>query len=256
MPELSILMPSIRFSKLKKLYNSILWSTKRTFELIIVSPYDCLPEELLQYKNIKHFKDLGSPSRCLQIASNLAEGKLLNFMADDGVYLPNAIDESIDKLHEMGGDYKNIVVCKYFEATDRVQPPEYYTLNYHDCSKSTYFPNNWLFCNSGLIYREYFEELGGIDCKYEVQAMALIDLAVRFNRDKANIKLIDTNLVRLDWSPGGTGDHQPIYEGQTFFDEPLYKETYKNGYKHLPIKIEISNWKQADAVWNRRWNTQ
>ena len=53
-PEISIILPSIRTERLEKLYDSILASTKRTFELVIVGPY-ALPDKLkdLQMLNEK-----------------------------------------------------------------------------------------------------------------------------------------------------------------------------------------------------------
>ena len=51
-PELSLLMPGIRPERWKDVFESIHEGTKKSFELIIVSPYP-LPEELTKYKNIK-----------------------------------------------------------------------------------------------------------------------------------------------------------------------------------------------------------
>ena len=44
-PEISLILPSIRTERLPKLYETILKSTKRDFELIICGP-NPLPEEL------------------------------------------------------------------------------------------------------------------------------------------------------------------------------------------------------------------
>ena len=51
-PEISILMPGIRPDRWTSVYNSILESTKREFELIIVGPY-ALPKELQEAKNVR-----------------------------------------------------------------------------------------------------------------------------------------------------------------------------------------------------------
>ena len=73
-PELSIILPSIRTERLEKLYDSILTSTSRTFELVIVGPYP-LPEKLRDLKNVKYVKDFGSPVRASNIAASLCEGE-------------------------------------------------------------------------------------------------------------------------------------------------------------------------------------
>ena len=238
------------------IYNSILCATQRNFELIIVHPHNDIPNEILQYKNIKFFKDCGPPMRCAQIAATLAEGKVLNILpADDGVYLPNTIDQGIDALYKMGDNYKNVVSVQYYEGLvghKIKQPREYYQLNYHDATKLSCIPNGWIGFNNGFIYRKYFEELGGWDCRYETAPMGLADLAIRIQRDKGNIVLEDIMLLDYDWFPGDTGDHKPIFDAQIQRDQPFYQQIYKNGYDNLPIKINIDNWKNSPKIWTRK----
>ena len=61
-PEISLILPSIRTERLEKLYETILTSTKRTFELVICGP-NPLPEALKELRNVKYVKDYGSPVR-------------------------------------------------------------------------------------------------------------------------------------------------------------------------------------------------
>ena len=256
-PELSILMAGFRAHKWKEVYDSILRSTKRTFEFVIVSPHETLPPELKQYGNIRHFQDFGSPMRAGQIAACMAQSDVwVYLMADDGVYLNDAIDNNVNLLYSMGDNYKNVVVCPYFEGPNGYrkvyQPNEYYLINYHDASRAP-VPNNWIGFNNTIIYRKFFEELGGWDCKYETCPMGLVDLAIRAQRNGANAALTNVPIIDFDWCPGDSGDHGPIFYGQTQHDEPLYKETYKNGMDCLPIKIDMMNWKNAPSVWERRF---
>lgn len=255
--ELSIAMTAFRREKWLKFYESILWSTKREFELIIVSPHHELPEELKQYNNIIHVQDKGSPMRCAQRAASLATGKVLNVLpADDGVYLPGAIDQGIDMLYSLGGKLKDVVSVQYLEGPKGQkirQPREYYQLNYHAATRLKCIPDQWIGLNNGFLYTEYFKLLGGWDCRYETAPMGLADLAIRIQRDKSNMMLADIMLLDYDWFPGDTGDHKPIFDAQTEHDEPLYQSIYEDGLDKLSIEIANSfSWQNSPETWTRR----
>src|SRR3990167_9472224 len=94
-PELSIICPSIRPQNLDAIYDSILLSTKREFELIIAGPYP-LTQKLQGQNNVKYVKDFGSPVRASNIAALLCEGKLFFHTADDALFLPEALDKNIE----------------------------------------------------------------------------------------------------------------------------------------------------------------
>jgi len=259
-PEISIPMAALRPHKWEIVYNSIKSSTNRSFELVIVSPEKKLPESLLQYNNIRHFQDFGSPMRAAQIAMILCESDIIcGLMADDGEYLPGAIDRNVDLFLSMGNDYKNVLVCKYLEGINggykHYQPDAYYLLNYHDSTRIKNIPDNWLGMNNVIMYRKLFEELGGWNCEFEACPMGLADLAVRSNRYGANIQLNHEPIVDFDWFPypGDCGDHGPIYFGQTEHDQPLYAEIYSKDLNDIPIKIDLMNWKKSPSVWKRRF---
>ena len=69
-PEVSLILPSILTVRRPALYESILKSTNRDFELIICGP-NPLPEELKEKRNVKYVKDYGSPVRASHIAASL-----------------------------------------------------------------------------------------------------------------------------------------------------------------------------------------
>ena len=98
-PEISIILPAIRQENWDKLYDSIVASTNRSFELIICSPYALTPK-LQDLKNVKYVKDFGGPTRASAIASLLAEGKLIAWLTDDAILKPNALDAAIDQLYD------------------------------------------------------------------------------------------------------------------------------------------------------------
>ena len=69
-PEISIILPGIRPYNWSKLYDSIVKSTTRRFELIVVGPYR--PPDMLQNDiyNFKYVKDYGSPMRASNFLSD------------------------------------------------------------------------------------------------------------------------------------------------------------------------------------------
>lgn len=251
-PEISIVMPAIRSNRWEDVYDSISTSTKRSFELIIVSPY-ALTSKLQEAKNVKYVKDFGPPVRASQIGATLAEGTYFVHTADDALFLPDALDKNIDLLVGMGKDIKNVVVAKYFEGqngtTKPLQPDSYFTLGGSTWTKTKYIPGNWWLFNVAIMYREYFEQLGGWDCAFEGTFYSHCDLAIRAQQDGATVKMSDFPLLDCDHNQA---DHGPIEHAQTLKDKPLYFSKYGN-YNHIQIVGAIDNWKEASQVWGTRF---
>jgi hypothetical protein len=260
MTELSIILPSIRKNKLERVYNSILASTKRSFELIVVGPFE-LPG-CLQYKdNVKYAKDLGSPVRCSNIGAMMAEGKYIKWFADDAVYLPDSIDNNIDELEKMPFNIKNVVTHGYFEGVDgtqkNLQPNSYYKLgNGPSLMRSPYLNPDWWLFNTVIMHREFFDELGAWDCRFETPFVAHTDLAVRAQELGAIMKWTKYQISDTDWMPGRSGDHAAIHDGQLDHDEPLFSNLYRNPTWKLtrPLRLDIMNWKDSPAIWKRRFS--
>lgn len=168
-PEISITMGGIRPERWEKVYDSIVRSTHRTFELIIVGPYGLTPA-LQEKRNVKYVKDFGSPMRAYNIAAELAEGKVITWHADDGLFFDEALDEGVDLLYSMGDNEKNVVIAKYFEGQNYsgadAHPDAYYKL----CNaypRSPYIPVDWWIFNIAIMHRSFYERLGGFDCKFQ-----------------------------------------------------------------------------------------
>lgn len=263
-PTLSIILPSIRPYNLERLYSSILEATIDSFELIVVGPYS-LPRELEMYPNIKVFRDWGSPTRASQIGACLAEGKFLTWMADDGIYLPNSIDECISVLFEkekalaIGEINYNIVSVKYIEGNTgsfsvSTQPDSFYKLN-NAYPKSKNIKNEAYILNAGFLSRELFELFGGWDCQFEACPMAHADLAARFQYNNyCNIILLDKYVLKCDHLSERNGDHGPIHDAQIFSDTTKYIKKWDS--KYINTHIDMSNWKDSPAIWERRFGTK
>jgi len=69
------------------------------------------------------------------------------------------------------------------------------------------------------------------------------------------VKMSGEPCMVCDHMPGSSGDHKPIYECQTFSDEPLLQRTYRdpNWGQKAKIAVDIMNWKESSTVWARRF---
>lgn len=248
-PILSIILPSIRPSKLLEHYESIEQSTSRVFELIIVSPYN-LPKELQEKNNVKYFKDFGSPNRAQCIAASLAEGDVITWSCDDGIFVKNGLDFAID---ELGGKDNDIVVAKYIEGSGlNMEQDNYYKLALA-YPFSPFIPNYWWIFNIAILYRSYYESLGGFDCIFETTAVAHADFAARCQRDGANVKLINKYLLKCEHMLADTGDHGPIHYSTLQHDQPLYQKIYNDPECLKRKKIPLDNWKNSPSIWTTRF---
>ena len=101
-PEISVVMSTIRTYNWDVVYKSLEEScTKRSFELIIVSPYPLTPF-LQEKRNVKYVKDFGSPVRANCIGALLCEGRFLYPMhSDDSIDIKPqllVVREVLDKI--------------------------------------------------------------------------------------------------------------------------------------------------------------
>ena len=258
-PHLSIILPSIRSERLVGLYESILKSTSRSFELIICGPYP-LPQELQEIRNIKYVKDFGSPVRASNIAATLCEGEVCTWLADDCLLFEGALDKCLDEFHSMNHSPTNVLVAKYFEGQEgsedrnRVHPDSYFKI-IGSPAASPFLPPDWWLFNIGFMYTKFFLEMGGWDSSYEGTWAAHTDLAIRAQSCSAKVKMAQIPLLECDHMPGGTGDHMPIFICQPQHDEPLLHKKYRIPNWNTK-KVLLDDWKDAPAVWGRRFGDE
>jgi GT2 family glycosyltransferase len=257
-PFISITLPAIRAPLWDDLYDSILLSCKKySFELILCGPLP-LTKKLQSKENVKYVKDLGCPTRASNIACSLAEGELITWIADDAVMIEDSLDKNIDMLLQMGNDYKNVIIQKYYEGKNGTKkelfPDNYFLIN-NSGNQSPYLNDNWYLFNNPLMYRKFYDELGGLDSCFEACPMAHNDLAVRAQHLGANVKISRYPILDCDHMEGGSGDHMPIFICQTNFDQPKYQMRYRNPNWILnPMRLSIDNWKNTDSIWKRRFS--
>ena len=261
MYDFSVFLAGIRPQNWLALYTSIKDSTQKTFELIFVGPYN-LPDTLKGIPNVKFIQDYGCPTRCYQLGLLASASPYVVFVADDGVLLNNgAIDNAFKILESTPLPHKNIVSFRYYEGPivpdTGISKLNYWKFSGHSFYKKFYFSQNYYLVMNALISREYMIEAGGWDCRFKHIGMGCNDLAIRMQRDGANITLGDYFMHVEGSVPGvvwGGGDHKPIYDSHCEEDVPLFKNIYSDSNSVSRIKINVNNWNESPLVWTRRFN--
>jgi hypothetical protein len=250
MVDLSVIVPSVRPDRQHDFVQSVYRNcTKYNFELVFVGP------ELVSVLNtdtaVKHVKDYGCPSRCMNIGAAVAEGKYITWSADDGIHENNGFDKILDIL-ENGYSDKDVVVAKYKEGDDIVHNDDYYRLN-NAYPRSPHISDNWWIFNLAFMHRKYYKKLGGCDSNFQTSAVTLADLAVRAQRDGAQVTMFGESTVKFGLMPVDTGDHGPVFRAQMQEDMPNYENLHTNPLMAERICIGFENWHFADRVWGHRW---
>ena len=131
--------------------------------MVVIGPYE-IPNVLKEKHNVKYFKDMGSPSRCVQIGSTLAEGKYFCWMSDDCVHItPHSISQCITLLDNTDG--KDAITLRYFEgegSNSNEFPMDYWRAHHHDDQKLLGIKNTFMCAPLGMYNTDYFRELGGL----------------------------------------------------------------------------------------------
>ena len=249
--DLSICLAAIRKDNWNKLYESILTSIgPYTFELIFCGPHAELPDELKGISDIKCIVDFGAPTRAQQIACIAAKGEYMYYAADDGVFMPGKLKKCLDILKAEQSS-KKVLVTHYDEGGKNGLAS--YSCNFHEPVRSPYYPDSYLVFNSVFFQTDYFKEIGGLDCRFEVCPLAFVDLGVRCHRDGIKVLLLEEVVLSCTHMPDTSGDHAPVHYAQLGHDAPLYKQIYLNPNCVGRIYIDLENWVNAPDRWLRRF---
>ena len=255
MLDISIVVPAIRQNRWADLYNSIkLSASKLNWELILVSPFD-LPPELQNIDNLRLLKSHSSVSICIQLGSLEAKGKLLYHTVDDCVMFPDSINKA-HQLYQQCCGHKDVVNMRYREGKNFSGyefPMNFWKVSSANDLRAPGINPDWFWSVQPLLNKNYFVELGGLDCRFEYSNHGHHDLLFRIQKDDGRVFQSPTEVSNADHMPNITGDHAPIHYAQTQHDEPLFFELY-NEYTDR-IRIPYDNYKQYPElmIWKRRF---
>ncbi len=249
--KLSICLPAHRTHLWEAFYQSAKEAigNEYSWEMIFVGPNDP-PTQFNSRKHFKFLRDYGTPTRCAQMATSIAEGELMMWGSDDGIYVKDSISECI-KLHDTLGR-KDIIALEYTEGKNRAgapMHPDYWTAWHHPTLRVV--PNHYKICLLGMFKLDYFREVGGWDCGFEHLNMNCHDLAFRVQRDGGKIVQSPGLVANHDWNPN-EGDHIPVQEAYDKNDLALFQKLYAPN-AHREIKINYFNWMDSSPIWKRRF---
>lgn len=256
-PKLSVLVAGIRRERWPVLVDSIARSFSQPFEVILCGPFP--PTGLTE---MLYIEDWGTPTRCYQRALLNAEAPIILWAFDDGVFEPGALDRSYALLENQ--DPMLAVTHRYIEGvsspgTEGLYPaPDmhedaYYRFGHHRDMQGLHIPGDYLLMNSGLCGRQMALAVGGWDCQFEAPASAFADFAARLQNAKARVQLQDHIAVRFGHMPGTSGDHGPIHNAYFEHDFPLFKQVWSAPDALTRSRVDIENWRQSPARWERRF---
>lgn len=253
-PKLSIVIPGIREENWERLYKEISESVKPyLFELIIVGPNFPKSEFLHSKLNFRYLRDFGSPSRCFQLGVYIADGEYICFIPDDCIIFPNILNLS---LNYIGSKPKNHgMILLYSEGTgySGIQHKwvEYWTASTHDDLKALKINPLWKIAPCFLYNKEYFMEIGGLDCSFEhVNCNAHSVAFVTQGRNNGELHFSPGRVFASDWEQPSSDN--PTYKAYVENDAPKFKEMWSDAEMIKKYKVDFNNWMKTDSFWKRK----
>jgi len=250
--DISICLPGHRTQFWQRLYDTAAEAVgPYKWEMIIVGPNEP-PRELSDKLNFKFFKDYGSPARCAQIATVLAEGELMMHASDDGYFLKDSIKECIEMHDDLS--FKDFVIARLTEGKDHSGgkfEDSYWKAWTHPDLRLAGVDEDWFIALLSVHKLDYYRQIGGLDCRFEHINMNLHDLSFRAQRDGAKMLYSPNLVINCDWSYLWE-DHSPVQQAYEANDLSLFRELYSEERQNR-IKIDYNNWTKSDLVWKRRF---
>ena len=254
----SIISAAIRKQNWMKFYLGMSEAIgKYSFEWIITGPTE--PEqELLDKPNVKYVKCYGHPTRCTQMSSLIAEGELIYWVCDDGIFIEDGLELALDLWYNTGSR-KTEIIMKYLEG-DHPNMPDmtssglgYWHAWFHDSLKRNSIPKHYMTASNGMLNLDYFRELGGFDCRFVHVNMCCHDLSFRIQHDGGNLLLAPKHIVWQTWRSGEGGI---IVDAYYETDQPLFDSIYEDDQILETRKyLDYHNWiYNSEPVWLRRFD--
>lgn len=253
--DVSLLIPGIRTHQWKDVIETFKAScTKYSWEVVFSGPFDLPPE--LAADNVKYIKTYANPSVSAQLGAEICSGRLILHEVDDAHFIPGAVDAAVDLYNSVCG-YKDVVNCRYTEDAQfsgASFKPEFWYAHTHVPLRLVGIPTNYKLALHFMINRQYFMELGGLDCSYEYLNLNLHDLMFRVQYDGGKIYDSPTDVTNCNHYEGRSVDHGPIHDAYGH-DIGLFTQKYSNPQALHPgmTKIAYDNWRSQPEVWGRRF---
>lgn len=253
--DMSVLIPSIRTTNWKVVLDTLKDScTRYSYEVVFVGPFD--PPEGTPMDNIKFIKSYRCPSAAAQIGAKACEGELIHHTVDDAKFIPGAIDAATDLYKQVCGK-KDVVNMRYTEDDNysgKSFAPEFWVAHHHPPLRLAGIPSNYKISCHFLINREYFLELGGLDCDYEYLNFNLHDLMFRVQYDGGVLHDSPTDVTNCNHYGNRAVDHGAIEDAYPK-DLNLFTSKFCNPHalRDNATRLDIDNYLRQPEIWGRRF---
>jgi hypothetical protein len=252
-PVISIIVPSIRTQHWRRFLESAAnGCTKFPYEVIFIGPF-CDKESLEDFPVARHIHSFDRVGVCLQKGCLEAAGKLIFHTVDDGVILPNALDDCIIQYETV---CKNTAIlnARYREGdgfSNNSFPLSYWKIgSYPTHYGQKYINPRWDLSLQPIVDREFFEYMGGLDCRFEYSNHSHVDFAIRVQQWGG---IVHHSYVDVTSADHGQNDHGPIQIAQENIDAPVFNELWNSPRES---KINYDNYKQYEGRWERRFSKE
>jgi hypothetical protein len=135
-----------------------------------------------------------------------------------------------------------------FSGTQHLNP-SYWVGYTHEDQRLPQVNPEWKISPLFLYRKELYEELGGLDCRFEHANLNTHDLSYRVQKMGGVIHLSPVKILGVSWIPGQAVITEAHFEN----DIPLFNELYSSS-EFPRIKIDYKNWKQSPSIWKRRFD--
>ncbi len=250
---LSIIIPSINPDRWKNIFNQVKNSVgSYSFDVICSGPN--LPfglEEETRNGSFKYVEDYGCPSRSFQMAVENSKAEYISFIPDDCALDEGALNEA---LSFMEGKPKNHgMILMYDEGPgNQSKNRDYWTSGFHapDLDQNGINPN-WLIAPCFMYNREYFVEVGGLDCSYEHVNMNGHGLAYFTQANGGQLHYSPRRIFKCSHEPKTY--ENVLLQAHLKNDRPKFIEFWSQQDAVQKYNVKFNNWKDQEEKWSRRY---
>lgn len=255
MRKLSIVIPSNRPENWAGIIEDMKTSCSRfSYEIIFVGPN---VSTSVNESYVKMVRDFGCPTRCFSIGAMLAEGQYLVCFSDDCRIEPNSFNLAIE-FFDSNLSRTDGMTLRYSEGENfsgnQHDDLKYWIARTHDDLKLPGISDQWAIAPTFMYSLDYFNELGGIDNRFEHINMNTHDLAFVVQARGGRIALSPSRVLRFNWTQRTVTDaYRPIFDSFMQNDRPLMQYLYSDpNYARKPRTVKLGDWKRSPTFWPRR----
>jgi hypothetical protein len=180
-----------------------------------------------------------------------SNSEFLCWIPDDCILTERGLELSLEYMY-LNSSKEDGMCLLYSEGINftgnQDTTPSYWVGSTHEDQRKRWVNPDWKIAPLFLYRRELYNNLGGIDCRFEHANLNTHDLAYRVQKMGGVIHLSPQKILSVSWVPGQEVITQAHFEN----DIPLFNNLY-SGEESPRIFIDILNWRESSNIWKRRF---